>query len=214
MATQQSKQTNMTTSSHHRCRYKRFVFILCLVALFSLANSWMPSNAKFNKVLNFNTLSNSYKRIQQQQDEENSKRYAFPWFGGGSDEENSEEKSSSKETNANLANVASVMDSMTRFKNSQRIGERTNSCLQDLSNILIEGTAADGKVKVTFSANQKPMGVQIDPTYFQSLKNDKEGSEELSLVIQQAIEEAHTKSTAKMEEKMKALYTDLGFESS
>ena len=32
--------------------------------------------------------------------------------------------------------------------------------------------------------------------------------------MQQAIEDAHTKSAIKMEEKMKALYTDLGFESS
>ena len=142
-----------------------------------------------------------------------SKRFAFlPWFGDAStnkteDENNIEEEQS--QPPANLVNVATVMEGL---KNAKKIGERTNNVLQDLSNILIEGSAAEGKVKVTYTANQKPMGVQIDPEYFQSLKGDKEGSNELSLAMTQAMEEAHAKSAVKMEEKMKTLYADLGFE--
>jgi DNA-binding protein YbaB len=135
---------------------------------------------------------------------------AFPWFGGGN--ENNDE--SKEATSANLGNVASVMDSMASFKKSQRIEERTSGVLQDLSNIFIDGSSADGKVKVTYNGQQKPVGVQIDVNYFQSLKNDKAGSEELSMAIQQAIQEAHEKSTVKMEEKMKNLYQDIGFETS
>lgn len=142
-----------------------------------------------------------------------SKRFAFlPWFGDASTNKNEDENNIEEEQSqppANLVNVATVMEDL---KNAKKIGERTNNVLQDLSNILIEGSAAEGKVKVTYTANQKPMGVQIDPEYFQSLKGDKEGSNELSLAITQAMEEAHTKSAVKMEEKLKTLYADLGFE--
>jgi DNA-binding protein YbaB len=62
-----------------------------------------------------------------------------------------------------------IMDSMSRFKTSQRVGERTTAMLQDLSNMSVEGIAANGKVKVTFNGQQKPMAVQIDDDYLQSL---------------------------------------------
>ena len=100
---------------------------------------------------------------------------------------------------------------MKSFKSSQRIGDRTSAILQDLSNILVEGSAADGKVKVTCNGQQRPLGVQIDEAYFQSLQNNKEGSEELSAALTKAMQEAHYKSTERMEEKMKSFYADLGF---
>jgi DNA-binding protein YbaB len=78
----------------------------------------------------------------------------------------------------------------------------------------VEGTSKEGKVKVTYNGQQKPMGVQIEETYFQSLKSNKDGADELSDALSQAMEEAHSKSAAKMEEKLKSLYSDLGFESS
>lgn len=136
---------------------------------------------------------------------------AFLWFGGGKDENNDE---SSEATSENLGNVASVMESMARFKKSQRIEKRTTGVLQDLSNLFIEGCSSDGKVKVTYDGQQKPVSVRIDQNYFQSLKSDRTGSEELSTAVQQAMQEAHTKSTAKMEEKMKSLYEDIGFDTS
>jgi DNA-binding protein YbaB len=135
-------------------------------------------------------------------------RFAFPWFGGGT--EDSDE--SDEMTSANLGNVASVMESMNSYSKSQSIAKRTQGVLQDLSNSLIDGSSADGKVKVTYNGQQKPVGVQIDPGYFFSLKNDKEGAEELSAAVQQAIEEAHEKTSAKMEEKMNSLYRQIGFE--
>eukprot|EP00980_Cylindrotheca_fusiformis_P008765 scaffold1869_cov122-Cylindrotheca_fusiformis.AAC.27 len=137
---------------------------------------------------------------------------AFLWFGGG--KEDSIDESSSKAASAYLGNVASVMDTMASFKKSQRIEKRTTGVLQDLSNQFVEGSSADGKIKFTYDGKQKPIGVQIDPNYFQSLKNGKAGSEELSKAVLEAIREAHEKSTAKMEEKMKSVYEEIGFETS
>jgi DNA-binding protein YbaB len=146
-----------------------------------------------------------------------SRLFAFLWFGGSDDEKqnnDSDDKVASSRANNNLGGVANIMDSMGSFKTSQRVGERTNAVLQDLSNVLVEGSAADGKVKITYNGQQVPMGVQIEDTYFQSLKGrGKDGAEELGIALTQAMQEAHSKSAAKMEEKLKSLYSDLGLES-
>jgi len=104
---------------------------------------------------------------------------------------------------------------MESFKTSQRIGERTGSALQDLSNTFVEGTAADGKVKVSFNGQQIPVGVEIDETYLKSIVSEKgqEGVDELCSALTKAMREAHMKSASKVEDKMKSLYSDLGFES-
>lgn len=116
---------------------------------------------------------------------------------------------------------------MASFKSSQRVGERTGTALQELSNILVEGTAADGKVKVTFNGQQVPVGVQIDETYLRGLlakrpglgnssssnNSSKEGVDQLCAAITEAMKEAQTKSAAKVDDKLKSLYSDLGFDS-
>lgn len=103
------------------------------------------------------------------------------------------------------------MDSMESLKASQRVGERTNGVLQDLSNIIVEGTAADGKVQVRFDGNGRPKGVQIDDGYFQNLKKKKDGVEELNIALTKAMNDAHSKSAEKMDERLKSFYSDLGF---
>jgi DNA-binding protein YbaB len=135
---------------------------------------------------------------------------AFLWFGGSDTEENNDEPD--EVASASLGGVSAIMDSMSSFKSSQRIGERANAILQDLSNTIVEGTAADGKVKVSYNGNQKPVGVQIDEAYLQSIKNRKEGAAELELAMTKAMQDAHKKSGTKLEEKLKSLYSDLGFE--
>lgn len=175
--------------------------------------------------------------------------FAFPWFGGDDDETNGSSKSggvgsgsstggsssgrgSSSEddaVNANLKGVASIMESMDRFRNSQRVGDKTNGILQDLSNTYVEGVAADGQVKVTLNGQQRPINVQIDDGYLQTLIDAKAAAgtgsgkvngkkipgtttvaQDLCDVLIQAMQDGHAKSIDKMEEKMKGFYSDLG----
>jgi DNA-binding protein YbaB len=134
---------------------------------------------------------------------------AFSWFTGSNGENQNE--SSTEKASESLGGVAGIMDSMESFKTSQRVGERTNGVLQDLSNIQVEGTAADGKVQVRFNGNGRPMGVNIDDGYFQNLKKKKDGVEELNIAVTKAMQDAHSKSAEKMDERLKSFYSDLGF---
>lgn len=134
----------------------------------------------------------------------------FGWFQS-EDEEKSQENASDGVVSAKLSGVAGIMNSMNSFKTSKRVSDRTNAVLQDLSGTLVEGTSADGKVKVTYNGQQQPVGVQIDESYFQSLGR-KSGAGELSIALTEAMQEAHTKSASKLEEKVKSLYSDLGFD--
>lgn len=109
-----------------------------------------------------------------------------------------------------LSGVSKVMDSMQRFKTSQRVSDRTNTVIQELASVTVEGSSADGKVKVTYNGQQRPIGVQIDESYFQSLGR-KSGARELSVALTEAMKQAHEKSAGKMEDKLKGLYSDLGF---
>lgn len=112
-----------------------------------------------------------------------------------------------------LSGVSDVMDAMNRFKTSQRVTERTSVVIQELAGITVEGTSADGKVKVMYNGQQRPIGVQIDEAYFQSLGR-KSGARELNVALTEAMKQAHEKSAAKMEDKLKSLYSDLGFHTS
>ena len=135
--------------------------------------------------------------------------FAFNWFGGdGDDVDESSEAVTS--TASSLTSVANIMDSMASFKTSQQVGDRTASILQDLSNQMAEGTSVDGKVKVTYNGQQKPIGVQIDEAYFEAVSKRNGGLDELCRGLTQAMQEAQSKSAEKMEEKMKPLYEDIG----
>jgi DNA-binding protein YbaB len=139
----------------------------------------------------------------------------FGWFQNDDDADDDDEKSQDEESDgvvsAKLSGVAGIMNSMSSFKTSKRVSDRTNAVLQDLSNTIVEGTSTDGKVKVSYNGQQQPVGVQIDEAYFQSLGR-KSGAGELSIAITEAMQEAHSKSASKIEEKVKSLYSDLGFE--
>jgi len=102
------------------------------------------------------------------------------------------------------------MDSMASFQASQKLGDRTTSILQDLSNQLVEGSSADGKVKVSFNGQQKPVDVQIDDAYFEKISQRNGGLDELCRGLTQAMQEAQAKSAEKMEEKMKQVYEEVG----
>jgi DNA-binding protein YbaB len=136
------------------------------------------------------------------------------WFGFSNDGDDKKRNDATskevKEGFENFGGVAGIFDSMENSKTSQQVGKRTSMVLQDLSNMLVEGSAADGKVKVVMNGQQRPMSVQIDNGYFQNVHSKKDGSEELGVALTQAMQEAHKKSCEKMEEKMKSFYSDVG----
>jgi len=142
-------------------------------------------------------------------------RYAFSWFNKDSSttdgEEDPDGASTDSQLSKNLSEASSIMES---FKTSQRIGERSGAALQELSYTMVEGIAADGNIKVTFNGQQIPVGVDIDETYLADIvsKEGKEGIDKLCTELTYAMQDAHYKSGIQVEEKMKAVYTDLEFD--
>lgn len=97
------------------------------------------------------------------------------------------------------------MDSMENFKTAQQVGKMTNSLVQDLQKETYEGVAMEGKVKVVFDGQQRPIGVQIDEAYLAGAD-----ASELNTALTSAMKDAYQKSSEKMDEKMKSFYIDLG----
>lgn len=107
-----------------------------------------------------------------------------------------------------MVGVSGVVDSMENFKRVQRVGKMTARLTQELSQELVEGTAVDGKVKITMNCQQQPINVFIDENYHEST-----GAADLCTALTMAMKDAHGKSLDRMEEKMKNLYSELGFSS-
>jgi DNA-binding YbaB/EbfC family protein len=97
------------------------------------------------------------------------------------------------------------MDSMEQLRKTQDVGKLTASILEELDGLSFQGSAADGKVRVIFDGQRRPKGVEIDDTFLASADAD-----DLQVAITTAMKEAYEKSGEKMEEKMKALYVELG----
>lgn len=125
------------------------------------------------------------------------------WFSGKGD--NEKEKKSKNDSSSDMKEVETVMDSMDNFKRSQKVGKMTDSLVQELSTVLIEGSAAGGKVKVFFDGQQRPANVEIDQSFLVNITAD-----DLSEALTTAMQDAHSKSARKMEEKMKPFFTELG----
>ena len=105
----------------------------------------------------------------------------------------------------NLGGVASIVDSLGDLKTAQRVGQLTDSLVKELSSTVVEGSAVDGKVKVTFNCQQKPVGVTIDEGFMSEVD-----ATTLSNAVSTAMQDAHSKSIERMDEKMKSLYAELG----
>jgi DNA-binding protein YbaB len=131
----------------------------------------------------------------------------FSWFSGkGKGNEDEVEISSELE---NLGGVAGIMDSMEKLRASQRVGERTNSIMQDLSREMVEGSAAEGRVKAIFDGQQRLASLKIDDAYFQSLIERADAKNELIDAVESALRLGYSKSSEKIEEKMKSFYSDV-----
>lgn len=91
---------------------------------------------------------------------------------------------------------AQMQEALKRAKQVQQDATR----LQDeLAEMVVEGSAAGGLIKVTLSGNQEPLSLSIDA---EALKEEKEVLEDLVLT---AFKDAYTKSTDSMRAKMNEL---------
>ena len=119
---------------------------------------------------------------------------------------------------SSVASMTNVMESMKSFQLSQRVARSAAATLDDLSNTFVEGIAADGKIKVTFNGQSVPVGVQIDENYFKSIVKDGSGGSgglaKLSSELTKAMKDANIKAASKLDDKMKSLYNDFGFDAS
>ena len=132
------------------------------------------------------------------------------WFGKDGDSNKKDGTSDNKRKGTpGLGGVAQVMDSMDSFKKAQQVGKLTGELVQSLASIVVEGTAADGKVRVFFDGQQYPKRVQVDETYVSTIDVD-----DLNSALTAAMQDAYAKSREKMEEKTKDLYGELGLPSS
>jgi DNA-binding protein YbaB len=73
----------------------------------------------------------------------------------------------------------------------------------------VEGTSPDGKVKVIFDCQQRPIKTTIDEAYFEA-----SDFSDVSNAITAAMKDAHAKSIERMDDKMKSFYSELGMPSS
>lgn len=85
------------------------------------------------------------------------------WFTGKNevDKNRSDEDALSKDGKG----IVSIMNSMESFKKSQRAGKMTASLVQELSSTIVEGSSPDGKIKVLYDGQQRPLSVDIDESY-------------------------------------------------
>lgn len=141
--------------------------------------------------------------------------YFMNWFsskdGDGKDAKNQDaltgdgNGSNNNNNRGALTGVASIMESMDSFKKSQRIGKMTGALTQELRLTTVEGVAENGKVKVVVDCQQRPVSAFIDESFFETAD-----ASDVAAAITVAMKDAHTKSTEKMEEKMKGFFNELG----
>ncbi|NJL91067.1 MAG: YbaB/EbfC family nucleoid-associated protein [Coleofasciculaceae cyanobacterium SM2_1_6] len=89
------------------------------------------------------------------------------------------------------------------FKKAQQVQEGAKKLQEELEQMEIEGQSSNGLVKVTLSGNQEPKSVEIAPEAL------AQGAEALSATVTEAMQDAYTKSTDTMREKMETLTSGL-----
>ncbi len=89
------------------------------------------------------------------------------------------------------------------FKKAQEVQQGAKKLQEELEQMEIEGTSADGSVKVVMSGNQEPRQVTISPDAM------AQGAEALSELVTTAMKDAYEKSTTTMRERMEELTSGL-----
>ena len=85
------------------------------------------------------------------------------------------------------------------FQKAQQVQEGAKKLQEELEQMVIEGTAGGGMVKVSLSGNQEPRDVVI------SEEAMGEGADVLSDLVKAAMVDAYKKSTATMQARMEEL---------
>jgi len=80
--------------------------------------------------------------------------------------------------------------------------------VQELTAMTVEGSSPDGKVKIVFDCQQRPVSTFIDEAYFET-----SDVSDVSNAVTAAMKDAQTKSIERMDDKMKAFYSELGLPS-
>ncbi len=126
-------------------------------------------------------------------------------FWSKGDDKPKDESSKSSQSTKQTSKMGTTATTMENFKQSQELGKKTSSLIQELSSIQVEGVAAKGKIKVILDGQQQPVGVEIDEDYFK-----QGGVDDFSETLLVAMQDAHKKSLDIMQEKMQGLYGSLG----
>mmetsp|Transcript_13586 Transcript_13586/g.29513 ORF Transcript_13586/g.29513 Transcript_13586/m.29513 type:complete len:217 (+) Transcript_13586:121-771(+) len=134
------------------------------------------------------------------------------WFGSKDDDDvaTRQPSTSGLSVPALTQGMGKTATTLESFKASQEVGKRTAQLTADLTSMSIEGVAADGRIKAYMDGQQRPTGIRIDEAL---LEKGGFGAEELNDAITKALADAYTKSLEAQEEKMGALYSDLGLPS-
>jgi DNA-binding protein YbaB len=135
----------------------------------------------------------------------------LPWFSGKNEDDKGldDEGAMARDGKGSLGGVAGTMDSMDSFRKAQKVGKRTSALVLDLSATTVEGSSQDGRVKVIFDCQQRPIKTIIDEAYFEA-----SDVSDVSNAITAAMKDAHAKSIERMDDKMKSFYSELGLPSS
>ncbi|CAM9596950.1 unnamed protein product [Choristocarpus tenellus] len=118
-------------------------------------------------------------------------------FGGGAPKE---EKAGGDKKGEGF-NMGNMMEGL---KKANEIGQKTKDLQKDLEGLRVEGLSEDGKVKVTMTGQQHPVGCEINPELM------SEGAEAVSEKVTQAMQRAHAESLALMSQKLAQLYSEMG----
>lgn len=89
------------------------------------------------------------------------------------------------------------------FQKAQEVQKGAQALQAELEQLEIEGTSADGLVKVVMSGNQEPRRVEISPDAL------SQGAETLSESVSVAMKDAYNKSTEMMRSRMEELTSGL-----
>ena len=113
-----------------------------------------------------------------------------------------------------------TVEMMENHRRSQEAAERTTTIMDELSNTVVTGKSKAGigaiglggsGVKVNFDGTSRPISVEVDPKFlFSSSESGVISIEELNAALTEAMLDGYEQSGKLMEEKMKALYEQLG----
>ena len=169
----------------------RGIYYLYLLIALGAVHGFMPNQAPMDF-------------MRQHSSSQSSTKLNFLWFGNDEKKAKSEEKvkKGNKDNKSQMGRTATTMEN---FKQTQELGKKTGSLLNDLSLSTVEGYGAKGKIKIATDGQQRPKIVEIDEEYFNEVT-----LEDFTEALTVALQDAHEKSTKMMEDKMVGLYTELG----